>query len=468
MYPARILSLSNGWSILSQQKPQELQEIYDTIEYLTKEIVDNPLPTFIELIPDGVKSSGDIPNGETRFLGSICFAKLESKGWNHSNFTLNKTNGFRVFTSNVKNKVVIETIFNYWGQPSKLLHTLNTNIPLLHRINICDVYVILVPTDELLERYPDKPDTHLQGAMSMFNIFKESDCRLCLQEYADLTYSKPTVIMFISPIQQQFTIEEYSVGTTQSGVINRSIEFTPEYYQAGVGVLSYFGKVLRQKHPDINAKIRIEQDGTVVRMRIESPAGDHIETVEKELTQYALAIQGKILPEDIFENPLDALELKNKFEMAQLEVRQTRELLHYTLTQSEKRITSLEEDVAFLRQTIGSQLMHSNTLAGVVVQQGLSHDKLQSMQIGHAQGLFKDLLGEAHGNQIVLNAIKSLEKILLSGLATIDIQEQLKESLAIVHQSSPSLVSRVAAQIESAGYGALAGPALEWLKQYTQ
>lgn len=457
MVPIRIISLNKGWDILSKRKEGEWQDIQAALSELVPEIMVNPSYTL------GDRNSASInPDLAPIYLYRVWENLVERKGWFAIRQPL-KQDGESMFElNNVKNKVSSQLIGTNVLKSDDLGRFLLIDSPRSIKLGICDVNVALLPTDDVCASYSKKVEEIFELA------FNENNFHVQLNDLLPNNYDIPVVFVVFSLKNKGLTIEEMPLIQRVENTIERSIEFEPEYYQAGVGILSYFGKILRQKHPDINAKIRIEQDGKIVRMRVESPTGEHIDTLEEELTQYALVIQGKIEPENILDNPLDVFELKNKFEIAQLEVRQTRELLQYTRSASEKRITSLEEDVAFLRQTMGAQLMHSNTVVGAMLQQSLSHEKLQSMQIGHAQGLFKDLLGEAHGNQITLNAIKSLEHSLLSGLSTIDVQEQVKESLVTIQQNSPGLVARVAAQIESAGYGLLAAPTFEWLKQQMQ
>ncbi len=68
--------------------------------------------------------------------------------------------------------------------------------------------------------------------------------------------------------------------------IVRFIEFSPEYYQSGMSILSYFGKILWQKYPNKNVKVRIEQNDLKVKMIIDTPEGNK-EEIEKALKEYS-------------------------------------------------------------------------------------------------------------------------------------------------------------------------------------
>lgn len=115
--------------------------------------------------------------------------------------------------------------------------------------------------------------------------------------------------------------------------IVRSIQFPPAYYKAGMAILSHFGTVLRQKYPDIEVKIRIEQQGLVVRMIVETPDGNR-EIVEQALDDYRQVITGKKAAEDFLDNPLDVMELKNLLEVARMEVRHQQALLSFAAQRS--------------------------------------------------------------------------------------------------------------------------------------
>jgi transcriptional regulator with XRE-family HTH domain len=115
--------------------------------------------------------------------------------------------------------------------------------------------------------------------------------------------------------------------------VERSIEFPPEYWEAGTSILSYFSRVLRVKYPSQKIKVRIEQEDLRLRMIIDTPTGEK-EKIEKTLEEYGLVVTGKILPESFLSDPFEAMALKNKLEIADLELRQTRQLLAFTKNNS--------------------------------------------------------------------------------------------------------------------------------------
>lgn len=74
--------------------------------------------------------------------------------------------------------------------------------------------------------------------------------------------SKATIFRYIKYLCRQAFL---MLGDAQEHSLVKAIEFPPEYQQAGVGILSYFGTYLREQYPEEKAKVKIEQDGLTVR-----------------------------------------------------------------------------------------------------------------------------------------------------------------------------------------------------------
>jgi hypothetical protein len=455
MYAVRVLSLNNGWSILSNEKPNEWKGIQNALLELTPEMVLQPskIPSLV-----GSNINDEIA---AMYLPLIWTYVIRKHGWQESYASPKQEGGNRFRLSNVKNLVATTLISPNFINQDELSRIIFIDGPRSLSLGLCDVTVIIVPTDSVKDLY--KTDDDLSSFAIMLS---ESECRINLHELSPIHNSSPIAIIFFSQEKELFVVDEIPTIQQQSAV-ERSIEFEPEYYQAGVGILSYFGEVLRQNYPNVNAKVRIEQDGNIVRMHVESPTGD-IEIVERELEKYALVISNQAAPETLFENKAYIMRLEHKLEVTKLEVKQANDMLQLTRDLTSQRVNNLEQEVSTLRQQIGMQLLQTGQVIELATQQTASNERIQLAQIGHAHTLFKDLLGEAHGNQALQNAIRSLEFNLMSGIATIDVQEQIKESLSVMQQNNPNLLARFAAQVESAGYGALAGPVLEWLKEHAK
>jgi hypothetical protein len=436
MYPVRIIGINEGWKKLINSNPEEWHELDGIIKGLNIGMLADP---------DVMKHMH--MTGEPRFssLAYLWNTLVENAGWKRSR---NRKDGATSFSlRNTKNGVATQMLtMEYLSQDFASL--VMATIPRANSLGLCKVFVLFVPVDKCLELFPN--------TKSVSRNFIESTCRAQLNDLLLLIPVVPIVIVFFSQKEEDISVEEIETVSDEPIFLERSIEFAPEYYQAGVGVLSYFGEILRQKYPDVNAKVRIEQQGNIVRMHIETPNGD-INIIEKELEMYALVIKKQAPIESLFQDKLQIMALENKLEVAQMEIRQAYKMLDLSESYNASQRRNYEQEVSFLRMQIGEALQ-------LVTQQAGSHERIQIAQIGHASNLFKDLVGEVNGSQVLLNALRSLEYNLMSGIALIDVQDKIDNSLNEVRQIKPGLLNHIAGQIESGAYGAAAGYALEWIK----
>ena len=149
------------------------------------------------------------------------------------------------------------------------------------------------------------------GHLSSFENIKSQ-----LDVLTPLNFSFPFLILGlsreVSPLPD-LTVTELESDpnvVTDIIVIDRCIEFPPEFYQAGIGILSSFGTYLRDNYPDRHAKVRIEQKDHMVRMIVETADGN-VTTVEQALRDYEMIFTGKVMPEAISTNDKVVLDLRN-------------------------------------------------------------------------------------------------------------------------------------------------------------
>lgn len=102
--------------------------------------------------------------------------------------------------------------------------------------------------------------------------------------------------------------------------IIRSIKFSTEHKQAGISILSYFSEIVEQRYPNKTVSIKIEQDGMLVRLCIETEKGDK-EIIEKTLNSYGSVVTELENIDKLLENPIHIAQLENKLEMAKLEIK---------------------------------------------------------------------------------------------------------------------------------------------------
>jgi len=236
--------------------------------------------------------------------------------------------------------------------------------------------------------------------------------------------------------------------------VERSIEFPPEYWEAGTSILSYFSRVLSVKYPSQKIKVRIEQEGLSLRMVIETPTGER-EKIEKTLEEYGLVVTGKIQPESFLSDPFEAMALRNKLEIADLELRQTRTLLDFTRDNSQQRIESLEVQLNKLHSIIENGLQSGNHVFGVIrkmAEQDKSRYDLSSAKFGGgfaAEGGFQvggNLidLSSAHNLSDAAQQIQELlQQLERQGVSIEDAKQQAASDLAKQAGANPTIMGNL-------------------------
>jgi len=151
------------------------------------------------------------------------------------------------------------------------------------------------------------------------------------------------LILGVSDQQSLCEIEVFEIAsdpniTTERVVVDKCIEFPPEYHQAGLGILSYFGVFLRENYPEREAKVRIEQHGLKVRMIVETSDGD-TEVVEKALHNYELVMSGRAKPEAISNNDKVILDLKNELRITQFRLESQQDIIDVQNRRIDKLLT---------------------------------------------------------------------------------------------------------------------------------
>ncbi|MBW1796215.1 MAG: sigma-54-dependent Fis family transcriptional regulator [Deltaproteobacteria bacterium] len=140
-------------------------------------------------------------------------------------------------------------------------------------------------------------------------------------------------------------------GGSNKIVLERYIEFPPEYHQAGVSIMSFFGEILRRKYPEHKATVKIEQDGLRVRMIVE-PLTGKAEVFERALDEYGLVLTGQITPDEFTKDQFLAINLKHELRLAQARIESQKELLHY----QEINLRNQENQIDQLMNLIGKAL----------------------------------------------------------------------------------------------------------------
>lgn len=314
MFLTQVVSYRNAWNTFVEDYPREFAEIQTMIAEITPENIASAQPL------REVAYQQDL--GVTRFrLDGLWTLLMKTHGWEEVSSPLRGVGSRPIHMrglGHTKNQVSValqrhRELVNRW------LYTL---APIATRNEIVDVPIgicLLQSTEEALF-----------GRSSISSAILERT-KEELIALSPLSHANPFLLFGISLDETPLEIVEIESDNDSPPhqiLINRSIEFPQEYHQAGLGILSYFGTVLREKYPDHNCKVRIEQDGLRVRLVIESENGDK-EVIEKALQEYELVVRGETPPESFFENKARVLDLKNELRIAQVRIESQRDLIAY-------------------------------------------------------------------------------------------------------------------------------------------
>ncbi|MGY3088097.1 hypothetical protein ACVWYF_001130 [Hymenobacter sp. UYAg731] len=462
MYPIRVLSYANGWQQLVEQKPSEWNDIQHAISMMdanSLRIADTPGQ-------QDARRNGEMFHERIRVRNFQYYWDNISHemGWGPLRHRSNNGAGLRLTIRNAKNRVSTRMgIALDRLSLSQFTSWLFVEVPRAHVTDLCDVSVLLVPTEDVKEIIDDI------DRRTSTSLFTEERCRAQIEDLYPLRNSSPFVIIFFSlfPSDREIEVDEiplYDVPDDSEDVIEKCIEFAPEYYQAGVGILSYFGEILRQKHPEMNAKVRIEQEGRTVRLHIESPSGDK-EIIEETLNDFVLVVADQAPPESLLEDKLQIMALENKLEIARMEARQGHQLLAITQSSYDARITLLEGETVFLRRHLGEQLLQISTGANIISKQIDSAERVLLAQMEQSSIVFSSLITAAQGNESVLFALKQIENILKTGLNN-DSEKEVRSAVSVIQSENPKLLPLLAEAANNVSYGVAGSAVFELIKSF--
>jgi len=208
-----------------------------------------------------------------------------------------------------------------------------------------------------------------------------------------------------------------SIKETNRVNIIREIIFPAEFKSAGVSILSYFSEILDKKYPETDASVSIIQDGNNITLKIESEKGE-IGRIEKTLEDYGKVVNGLIEPKEMMGNTVDSIELTNKLELVQMELRLKEQSFQALHGSQVEMISSLETQVTELRTLIGSQLGTVQSLSNII--QNLSENTKIPPAVSLAIRTVSELAKQNHNEEneeklkTALNTIKVEDKALFT------------------------------------------------------
>ena len=218
--------------------------------------------------------------------------------------------------------------------------------------------------------------------------------------------------------------------------IERSIEFEPQHFQAGLDILNYFGTILRDKFPNVENKIAIEQEGLAIRMIIRTPEGQK-EIIEETLDAYGEVIMGRKEAKELLDDQMQVLRLQNKLEIAIAQTNMAQQQLEFERKTYHRSLLNLEVDNNYLRKQLGNSLAHNRNVE-------VANSELIASLIEQFSIVYE---GANDSALIILTAIITLKDSEYS-------KSEVKSALLDLKTRSPKVFGRLTGFIEKAGASA--------------
>jgi len=301
MYIEKVISYKNAWLEVNTKHSDELAEILAALNDVISRNVQ-------------VDSGGATPREAWE-------KSLYERGWELIDRTHYSTDGRRINVGRLgptKSGLSATFPFSSFDHLSRWLFQQST---LAVKHDLIKIPIMLVPTREFareLERHLMRRET-FEGNLGQLEMLAPLSHQ---HPFLVIGYSNQSVINGPEVIE----LESDSYVATDNSVIDRCIEFPPEYHQAGLDILNYFGTYLREQYPEENAAVKIEQNGLNVRMVIETEDGKS-ETIEKALHEYELIISGAEPPEKFAKSEKLVLELRNELRIAKFRLESQQDLI---------------------------------------------------------------------------------------------------------------------------------------------
>ena len=240
-----------------------------------------------------------------------------------------------------------------------------------------------------------------------------------------LNYSWPGNVRELQKIVETIVIKEnYDTikelllgrgGAYNKIVLERYIEFPPEYHQAGVSILSFFGEILRRKYPENKAMVKIEQDGLRVRMIVEPLIGK-AEVIERALDEYGLLLTGQITPEEFTEDHFLAINLKHELRLAHARIEYQKEFLHFQKNLLRKKDIQIDNLMNLIGKSLNTPAPHHieiDVSPNISTSISCEFSVYSSIKCIHddLKKLHGMLDGSSNEAEVVEDAMKEIEKI---------------------------------------------------------
>lgn len=259
-------------------------------------------------------------------ISSLIKKEIKEKDWNQLRY------GSSVFDQGDKRLKTVNYVKNRIGISLSKLNLFNIwlfqDAQVILSDNIIDVPILLAPLKSISKNNRTKKS-------DQFETIHEDLIKL-----EPLALNYPFLILGYEFIDHKKDLDIIEIKSNQfepkeNVVIERFIEFSPQYYQAGINIISFFGNYIKQQYPDEDVTVSIEQHRNIVRLKIVTNDGK-TEIIEKALEDYQMVISGNKKPEDITNNSSLILELKNELRIAKLRIESQKDIIGYQKSNMEQ------------------------------------------------------------------------------------------------------------------------------------
>ncbi len=193
--------------------------------------------------------------------------------------------------------------------------------------------------------------------------------------------------------------EEFTDQATKNRVL-RELNFPPEYQEAGITILQGFVKLIKRKYGDKDVSVTIKQTGLKVILIIKTPDGKG-EEIEEFLDQYSQVIAGNQEIDCLTNDPIALIELKSQLDVAQLQVKQQRDINLLLKTNHDRRIESLEKENDWFKEQLALSVESSTAITQEVLSQLRNNDS----QIAELATKLIDVVNKAESTSKQLSLI---------------------------------------------------------------
>ncbi len=295
----KVISYKNAWFTINKNEHSVTEEI-------------NKL-----FVP--INADGENDNLSERYIFSELEKALKGNGWNQLKY------GSSVFNDGDRR---LKTILYYKNRTAISISKPNVfdtwlfqDVQIVQNDNLIDFPILLAPSKLIY-------NNDRKTKKNQFETIK-----LDLLRLAPLVIPYPFLVFgydiaTTSKGLEVIEIQSANTNTREKLVVERFIEFAPEYYQAGINIISFFGSYIKRRYPEEKVKVSIEQNNNIVRLKIVANDGK-IEIIEKALDEYQSVISGNKTPEEVTNDPLLILELRNEIRSAENKINLQKDIIGY-------------------------------------------------------------------------------------------------------------------------------------------